>query len=76
MPQSLAKILLHTVFPTTERRPFLRDPGLREELHRYPEGISSFSPGLRGTSYPGTIGRQTRPTLKGLNQNQHFLIEK
>jgi hypothetical protein len=25
MPQSLAKILIHTVFSTKERRPFLRD---------------------------------------------------
>jgi REP element-mobilizing transposase RayT len=39
MPQSLAKILLHTVFSTKERRPFLRDPALRDELHRYLGGI-------------------------------------
>ena len=35
MPQSLAKILVHTVFSTKERRPFLRD----KELHRYLGGI-------------------------------------
>jgi hypothetical protein len=29
MPQSLAKILVHTVFSTKERRPYLRDKGLR-----------------------------------------------
>jgi REP element-mobilizing transposase RayT len=39
MPQSLAKILVHTVFSTKERRPFLRDKSLREELHRYLGGI-------------------------------------
>ena len=39
MPQSLAKILVHTVFSTKERRPFLRDKILREELHRYLGGI-------------------------------------
>ena len=39
MPQSLARILVHTVFSTKERRPFLRDRGLREELHRYVGGI-------------------------------------
>jgi REP element-mobilizing transposase RayT len=39
MPQSLAKILLHTVFSTKDRRPFLRDKPLREELHRYLGGI-------------------------------------
>jgi putative transposase len=39
MPQSLAKILVHTVFSTKERRPFLRDPALRDELQRYLGGI-------------------------------------
>jgi len=39
MAQSLAKILLHTVFSTKERRPFLRDKSLRDELHRYLGGI-------------------------------------
>jgi putative transposase len=39
MSQSLAKILVHTVFSTKERRPFLRDPAVREELHRYMGGI-------------------------------------
>jgi putative transposase len=39
VPQSLAKILVHTVFSTKERQPFLRDKALREELHRYLGGI-------------------------------------
>jgi putative transposase len=39
MPQSLAKILVHAVFSTKDRRPFLRDKPLREELHRYIGGI-------------------------------------
>jgi putative transposase len=39
MPQSLAKILIHTVFSTKERRPFLQDKALREELHHYLGGI-------------------------------------
>jgi REP element-mobilizing transposase RayT len=39
VPQSLAKILVHTVFSTKERRPFLRDKNLREELHHYIGGI-------------------------------------
>jgi putative transposase len=39
MPQSLAKILVHTVFSTKDRRPFLRDKILRGELHRYLGGI-------------------------------------
>jgi putative transposase len=39
MPQSLAKILIHTVFSTKDRRPLLHDKLLREELHRYLGGI-------------------------------------
>jgi len=39
MPQSLTKILVHTVFSTKDRRPFLRDKSLRDELHRYLGGI-------------------------------------
>jgi len=41
MPQSLAKILLHIVFSTKERRPFLREPVIRDEMHRYLGGILS-----------------------------------
>ena len=41
MPQSLSKILVHTIFSTKERRPFLRDAALREELHCYIGGILS-----------------------------------
>ena len=32
-----------------------------------PKGIESFSPGLRGTSYPGSLAK-TIPTRNGLNQ--------
>jgi putative transposase len=39
MPQSLANILVHTIFSTKDRQPFLRDRALREELHRYLGGI-------------------------------------
>jgi REP element-mobilizing transposase RayT len=39
MPQSLTGILVHTVFSTKQRRPFLSDPILRQELHHYLEGI-------------------------------------
>ena len=38
MPQSLSKILLHLVFSTKDRRPFLHDT-LRDEMHRYIGGI-------------------------------------
>ncbi|HEV2318154.1 MAG TPA: IS200/IS605 family transposase [Verrucomicrobiae bacterium] len=39
MPQSLAKILVHSVFSTKDRRPLLRDNILRAELHNYIGGI-------------------------------------
>ena len=39
MAQSLSKILLHVVFSTKERRPFLRDRAFRDEMHRYIGGI-------------------------------------
>jgi putative transposase len=39
MPQSLAKILVHTVFSTKDRRPYLRDRPLRGEMHCYLGGI-------------------------------------
>jgi putative transposase len=41
MPQSLSKILVHTVFSTKDRRHFLRSQPLRDELHRYLGGILS-----------------------------------
>jgi hypothetical protein len=39
MPQSLARILVHTVFSTKERRPWLHEAALRQELHSYHGGI-------------------------------------
>jgi REP element-mobilizing transposase RayT len=39
MPQSLARILVHSVFSTKDRRPLLRDTALRQELHHYLGGI-------------------------------------
>ena len=40
MPQSLSAVYIHLVFSTKERRPFLRDPTVRESLHSYPGRIS------------------------------------
>lgn len=39
MPQSLTNLLVHVIFSTKERRPFLDDPELRAELHRYLGGV-------------------------------------
>jgi len=41
MSQSLSKIIVHAVFSTKERRPFLRNHELRLELHSYLGGILS-----------------------------------
>lgn len=38
MPQSLARVLLHVVFSTKNRVPFLRDVEIREALHGYVAG--------------------------------------
>ena len=40
MPQSLSSVYLHLVFSTKDRRPFLRDPALRAEMHAFLGGIS------------------------------------
>ena len=40
MPQSLARILVHTVFSTKDRRSFLRDKATRDALHSYLGGVS------------------------------------
>ena len=37
-----------------------------------PNGIASLSPGLRGTSYPGSPIPKYPPTLKGLNQSYTY----
>ncbi len=39
MSQSLAKILLHAVFSTKDRFPFLQNAAIREEMHAYLGGI-------------------------------------
>jgi putative transposase len=39
MPQSLARVILHVVFSTKNRVPFLKDLELRERLHAYLAGV-------------------------------------
>ena len=41
MPQSLANVLVHVVFSTKQRRPFLRDADLRRQMHCFLAGIST-----------------------------------
>ena len=40
MPQSLSAVYIHLVFSTKERRPFLRDPDVREALQAFLGGAS------------------------------------
>lgn len=40
MPQALSAVYLHLVFSTKERRPWLRDPKVRESLHAYLGSVS------------------------------------
>lgn len=40
MPQSLSCVYIHLVFSTKERRPLLRDPELRRDLHSEIGGIT------------------------------------
>jgi REP element-mobilizing transposase RayT len=40
MPQSLSAVYIHLVFSTKHRQPFLKDEGLRTELHAFLGGTS------------------------------------
>lgn len=65
VPQSLSNVLVHLVFSTKERRPFLADPGKRDAMHRYLVGVSKRleCPVIRvgGTEdHIHLLGRQTR----------------
>ncbi|MGI9065464.1 MAG: transposase [Pyrinomonadaceae bacterium] len=40
MPQSLSAVYIHLVFSTKHRQPFLRDEGLRNDLHSFLGGTS------------------------------------
>jgi REP element-mobilizing transposase RayT len=39
MPQSLARVVLHVVFSTKNRVPFLRDADVRTRMHAYMAGV-------------------------------------
>ena len=40
MPQSLANVIVHIVFSTKDRKPFLEDKDIREQMHRQLGGTS------------------------------------
>jgi REP element-mobilizing transposase RayT len=62
MPQSLANVLLHVVFSTKNRAPFLQSKDLREELHGYMVGM------LEGIGCPSLIVRSVEDHLHCLCQ--------
>ena len=41
MPQSLSKVLIHTIFSTKSRKPYLKDTDLRGQLHSYLGGTAN-----------------------------------
>jgi REP element-mobilizing transposase RayT len=57
MPQSLANVLLHVVFSTKNRKPFLQNAALREELNGYMVGT------LEGIECPSLIVRSVEDHL-------------
>ncbi len=40
MPQSLSNILIHTIFSTKDRKPYLTDSAFRAEVHAYLGGTA------------------------------------
>jgi REP element-mobilizing transposase RayT len=60
MPQSLSNVLVHVIFSTKNREPFLRDARLQEELHAYLVGA------LRNIDCPTLI-------VGGVADHVHFL---
>ncbi|MFH1921109.1 MAG: transposase [Planctomycetota bacterium] len=40
MPQSLSNVIIHMIYSTKHRKPFLRDPGLRDQMHKQLGGAS------------------------------------
>ena len=62
MPQSLANVLLHIVFSTKNRVPFLQDPKIRENLNAYMVGT------LNAIECPSLITRTVEDHLHCLCQ--------
>jgi hypothetical protein len=60
MPQSLANVLLHIVFSTKNRAPFLQDPAIREEMNGYMVGT------LKAIECP-SLGKKTGACSQGLS---------
>lgn len=61
MPQSLSAVYVHAVFSTADRKPFLADASLRNEMHAFLGGISK-----QLDCAPLAIG--------GVEDHVHFLI--
>src|SRR5216684_1861324 len=62
MPQSLANVLLHVVFSTKNRAPYLKDPAIRNELNGYMVGA------LQGIECPSLI-------VRSVDDHLHCLVQ-
>ena len=60
MPQSLAKVILHVVFSTKNRTPYLRDSAIRAELYAYQATV------LKGVDSPALL-------INGVEDHVHIL---
>ena len=58
MPQSLSNVLVHMAFSTKERRPMLRAPALRAEMHKLANQGSRSAATLAYVT-PDPSGRRT-----------------
>ncbi|MFZ4509121.1 MAG: IS200/IS605 family transposase [Fimbriimonas sp.] len=63
MAHSFSAVYIHLVFSTKDRRPFLTDQNLRQDLHRYLAGIAS------NQNLPATI-------VGGVEDHVHLLLKQ
>ena len=64
MPQSLARVVLHVVFSTKNRVPFLKDLELRARLHAYMEAF-----GLNFGCFDFAVTKSGEPVFFECNPN-------
>ena len=62
MPQSLAKVVIHIVFSTKHRKPWLQDPEIRKELYAYMATI------LKALESPAIL-------ISGVEDHVHILCQ-
>ena len=77
MPQSLAQIYLHLVFSTKDRRPFLQNSDLRNEMQHYLGGICNGldCPILRSITIADLIKQLKRESSKWIKTKSPSLAD-